>query len=831
MSISDTLKAQKYASIAEVAAAQSKLYADKLEAAPDYAAQAAASASLAATSASQAESASLTAISAANSATASAISASNSAEAAGEAAADAIQNYIDQSVRVPGSETINPVPVAASRANAVFLWDGASQPTGKLLSEFATLDGTGKIPVSMIPSIALTEPFVVSSQAAMLALNAQVGDIAKRTDLGYSFCLASLPPSTLANWVQLTDDVLAQLGLSSGATMVGAVDDSSNPTTVQGALNLKTSIASLAASTGATLIGATNNAGATSTVQSVLNLKLEKTELAATDGEKFIGICPSIATLRSTEPTSNGQRITLREHTVGTGKGGGQFRAVLSGSSYTDNNGTIIKTSGGAAWLRINSEITNPLMFGAQATVGVDDSSAINAAIAATITECDGLGYSYQIASTIAISQPSKRFRKARISLTSTASVSTVMLRMRANYSEIIDCVFDGNGGANTSAAIIWEGALCQSGGVVRNCQFLYCGANGISVSGDYTNSLFNDGGVIQDCFFNTCGSTNPNDNRRCSILADGVSNFRIQGCDIRKSNWGIYVRQDTSLAGRPRKSGNKILDCHVEGSGRTHPTYTVAQGLSANRQEGMIVNNVRVHDFADNGFDFGSSRDCQISNAYFNSVKDAIFIGDISCERYNISNVIAESCDRGLRVVMDGTIYPTETAQQIRISNMQVFDPIYIGFSIVNTGATTVVKDIELVNCNVDSTNSWSLSTYTQAYRIVGCQFIELLNCSANVNKQAAIYIKASELVSVRGGIFRSSAKDGTSSYAITVENDSNRVSISDTMMFGESTAGAVLLAGGSGHSVKHTRWRSMTGGVSSSGATSPYLLDNIAF
>ncbi|WP_302615626.1 phage tail fiber protein [uncultured Enterobacter sp.] len=554
-------------------------------------------------------------------------------------------------------------------------------------------------------------------------------------------------------------------------------------------------------------------------------------ELAKPDGEKYIGECQTIAILRTIEPSYDKQRITVREHTAGTRKGGGQFRAVLSGTGYTDNNGTVVKTTGGAAWLRINAEITNPLMFGAQAVAGADDSSAINAAIAATTAECDGLGYSYQIASTVAINQPNKRFRKARISLTSAAAVSTVMFRIRANYAEVIECVFDGNGGANTSAALIWEGALCQVGGVVRNCQFLYCGANGISVTPDYANNLFNNGGVIQDCFFQTCGSTNPNDNRRCSILADGVSNFRIQGCDIRKSNWGIYVRQDTGLAGRPRKSGNKILDCHVEGSGRTHATYTVAQGLSANRQEGMIVNNVRVHDFADNGFDFGSSRNCQISNAYFNSVKDAIFIGDISCERYNISNVIAESCDRGVRIVMDGTIYPVETAQQIRISNMQVFDPNYTGFFIVNTGATTVMKDIELVNCNVDSTNSYSLSTYNQAYRIIGCQFVELLNCSANVNKQAAIYIKASELVSVRGGVLRSSAKDGSNSYAVTVENDSNRVSISDVMMFGEPTAGAVLLAGGSGHSVKHTRWRSMTGGVSSSSATSPYLLDNIAF
>jgi hypothetical protein len=71
--------------------------------------------------------------------------------------------------------------------------------------------------------------------------------------------------------------------------------------------------------------------------------------LASNDGEKLIGECPNIAVLRTIEPTYDKQRITLREHTDGTGKGGGQFRSVLSGAAYTDNNGTIIKTAGGAA--------------------------------------------------------------------------------------------------------------------------------------------------------------------------------------------------------------------------------------------------------------------------------------------------------------------------------------------------------------------------------------------------------------------------------------------------------------------------------------------------
>lgn len=829
MSFSDTLKAQKYASIAEVAAAQSKLYADKLEAAPDYAAQAAASASLAATSASQAESAALTSINAANSATASAISASNSAEAAGQAAEDAIQNYVDQSVRVSGSETVNPVPAASSRANSVFVWDGASQPAGKLLSEFATLDGTGKIPVSMIPSIALTEPFVVSSQAAMLALNAQVGDIAKRTDLGYSFCLASSPPSTLANWIQLTDDVLAQLGLSSGATMVGAVDDSSNPTTVQGALNLKTSISSLAASTGATLIGATNNAGSTSTVQSVLNLKLEKTELAATDGEKLIGICPSIATLRNIEPTYNGQRITLSEHTVGTGKGGGQFRAVLAGSSYTDNNGTIIKTTGGAAWLRINSEVTNPLMFGAIGTSSADESSAVTSAIRAAVAYCDGIGYTYGVGGTIQLDKSTPiEFRNANLQYI-TALGTQPMMRMRNSAHRMFKISFNGTGGT-TGSGLIWEGASTLDGGLVEQCEFKNVGGAGIRISGDYTNRIFARYGAVRNCRFITCGNTGIA-NDRCSVIADGVNNFTFDGLIMTGCNWGIYIRMDTSLPDKARAVNNLLQNCHIYGSGRTHPTFTDAQGISANRQDSLKVDNCWVDGFADNGFDCGSSTGMQITNYRCNNCKDAIFIGDIDCDSYVIDNVIARDCDRGVRIVMDGNIQADGIVRNVRIANMKVTNPVYEGFSIRNTGALTGVFDIYLVNCFVDSVSSYSLSTFTYPFRIEGIDGAFLDNCGCRYAKSAGINIKKGDQIQVRGGRLQNIDMAGAASYGVTVESDSNRVSISDVIVYGNSTGGAVILAGGAGHSVKHTRWRSITGGVNTSGATSPYLLDNIAF
>lgn len=260
MSFTDTANAKKYASIAETAAAQAKLYAGELESAPDYAAQAAASASAAASSAQEAIAAESVVSNLAISASESATSAAASAAQAGNAAAAAV----GQCLRVPTGESISVLPAQSSRQDTFLTFDSSGNSALLAKGGVAILDSGGKIPVSMIPAVALSEIFVVNSQVAMLALNVQPGDIAKRTDIGLSFALASLPASTLSNWVQLNDDVLAQLGLSTGATEVGAVDDLSNPTTVQGALNLKAPITALSAkvnssdlsaNTGATLVG------------------------------------------------------------------------------------------------------------------------------------------------------------------------------------------------------------------------------------------------------------------------------------------------------------------------------------------------------------------------------------------------------------------------------------------------------------------------------------------------------------------------------------------------------------------------------------------------
>lgn len=68
---------------------------------------------------------------------------------------------------------------------------------------YAGLDASGKIVSSVLPDITISDTFVVATESAMLALNAQVGDIAIRTDLVKTFILKTEPATTLANWQEI----------------------------------------------------------------------------------------------------------------------------------------------------------------------------------------------------------------------------------------------------------------------------------------------------------------------------------------------------------------------------------------------------------------------------------------------------------------------------------------------------------------------------------------------------------------------------------------------------------------------------------------------------
>ena len=68
----------------------------------------------------------------------------------------------------------------------------------------ATLDASGKVPVSQIPSLSFASVNVFGSEAQMLGLTgAQIGSTVIRTDVSKSFVLGATPASTLSNWKEI----------------------------------------------------------------------------------------------------------------------------------------------------------------------------------------------------------------------------------------------------------------------------------------------------------------------------------------------------------------------------------------------------------------------------------------------------------------------------------------------------------------------------------------------------------------------------------------------------------------------------------------------------
>jgi hypothetical protein len=131
-----------------------------------------------------------------------------------------------------------------------------STATQTALDAKADLVG-GLVPTAQLPALAITEVFAAASQAAMLALTAQRGDVALRSDNGKTFILSTDSPGTLADWkevqaIGVVQSVAGQTGvvvLAKGDVGLGNVDNTSDAnkpvsTAQQTALNLKADLAS-----------------------------------------------------------------------------------------------------------------------------------------------------------------------------------------------------------------------------------------------------------------------------------------------------------------------------------------------------------------------------------------------------------------------------------------------------------------------------------------------------------------------------------------------------------------------------------------------------------
>ncbi|MFA5091694.1 MAG: hypothetical protein WC483_03840 [Candidatus Paceibacterota bacterium] len=123
--------------------------------------------------------------------------------------ADSGKKAADFATATQGTKADNAIPAAEKGA----------------VNGVATLGATGKIPSAQLDAIAITSTSVVASEVAQLALTAQEGDVAVRSDLNKSYIHNGGVAGTMADWTELltpTDAVTSVNGKTGSVTLTTA---------------------------------------------------------------------------------------------------------------------------------------------------------------------------------------------------------------------------------------------------------------------------------------------------------------------------------------------------------------------------------------------------------------------------------------------------------------------------------------------------------------------------------------------------------------------------------------------------------------------------------
>lgn len=90
----------------------------------------------------------------------------------------------------------------------------------------APLDAASKIPTQYLPALAITSTYVVNSEAAQLALDAQEGDVAVRTDQSRTYIQNGGSAGTMADWtlLQTPPDLVQSVNGQTGTVSLDAAD-------------------------------------------------------------------------------------------------------------------------------------------------------------------------------------------------------------------------------------------------------------------------------------------------------------------------------------------------------------------------------------------------------------------------------------------------------------------------------------------------------------------------------------------------------------------------------------------------------------------------------
>lgn len=163
-----------------------------------------------------------------------------------------------RSVLTAASAAAARTALGAGTSDLVIGSTGTTAKAGNWFPSFSEV--TGIIGTSQLPPLAINEVFTPADQTAMLALTAQRGDMAIRTDNGKSYVLSTDSPGTLADWKQITaaGDVVSVAGRTGavvltksdvGLSNVDNTSDANKPVSTATATSIATKEPTIAAGT------------------------------------------------------------------------------------------------------------------------------------------------------------------------------------------------------------------------------------------------------------------------------------------------------------------------------------------------------------------------------------------------------------------------------------------------------------------------------------------------------------------------------------------------------------------------------------------------------
>lgn len=142
---------------------------------------------------------------------------------------------VDEKGRVTnGASALTAEDIPSLPSNKITgLGTAAALDTGNTAGKVVVVAEDGKIDPSLMPDLAINDVFEAEDEDAMLALEAQKGDICIRTDESKTYILADEPASTLENWkwLKTPDCKVISVNGQTGAITITADSLGAVPTT------------------------------------------------------------------------------------------------------------------------------------------------------------------------------------------------------------------------------------------------------------------------------------------------------------------------------------------------------------------------------------------------------------------------------------------------------------------------------------------------------------------------------------------------------------------------------------------------------------------------